>query len=77
MRNYFRRGFACPQVANGGNVLHICKVATNVLNMKSRTADERSFLSSWVGLDVITHRLNKIISTTRWQQELLHLMIAI
>jgi hypothetical protein len=31
---------ACPQVANGGNTLQVWRVAVNILNKQSRTADK-------------------------------------
>jgi hypothetical protein len=33
-------GLACPHVADGGDGLHLWRVAANVLNEQSRTADK-------------------------------------
>jgi hypothetical protein len=42
-------GMACPQVADGGNGLQIWRVATNILNKQSRTADKERFSRLGVG----------------------------
>jgi hypothetical protein len=39
-------GMAHPQVADGGNVLHIWRVAANILNKQPPTVD-RGWSSSW------------------------------
>jgi hypothetical protein len=45
-----RHGMACPQVADGGDGLQIWKVAGNILNKQSRTADKGWSSSLEVGL---------------------------
>jgi hypothetical protein len=40
---------ARPQVADGGNGLQIWRVAANILNKQSRTADKGWSSSFWVG----------------------------
>jgi hypothetical protein len=42
-------GMARPQVADGGDSLHFWKVAANILNMQSRTADKGWSSSLGVG----------------------------
>jgi hypothetical protein len=37
---YMDHGMVRPQVADGGNTLQIWKVAVNILNKQSRTADK-------------------------------------
>jgi hypothetical protein len=43
-------GMACPQVADGGDGLQIWRVAVNILNKQSPTADKgwSSSLGGWV-----------------------------
>jgi hypothetical protein len=36
----FHHGMACPQVADGGEVLQIWRVAANILNKQSWTAEK-------------------------------------
>jgi hypothetical protein len=38
-------GMVCPQVADGGNTLQVWRVAANILNKQSQTAD-KGWLSS-------------------------------
>jgi adenylosuccinate lyase len=42
-------GMTSPQVADGGNALQIWRVATNILNKQSRTADKGWASSFGVG----------------------------
>jgi hypothetical protein len=50
---------ARPQVADGGDGLQIWKVAANILNKKSRTAD-KGWSSSWgLGVGLTTPRRKK------------------
>jgi uncharacterized membrane protein len=37
-------GMARPQVADGGDALHLWRAAANILNKQSRTADKGRFL---------------------------------
>jgi hypothetical protein len=54
---------ARPQVADGGDGLQIWRVAANILNKQSRTADKRwsSSLGLVVGLTT-PHRKNKFVT---------------
>jgi hypothetical protein len=36
----YQRCMACPQVVDGGDGLHVWRVAANILNKQSRTADK-------------------------------------
>jgi hypothetical protein len=54
---------ARPQVADGGDALHIWRVAANILNNQSRAAD-KGWPSSWglgVGLTIL-HRKKKLVA---------------
>jgi hypothetical protein len=42
-------GMACPQVADGEDALQVWRVAANILNKQSRTADKGWFFSLGVG----------------------------
>jgi hypothetical protein len=42
-------GMARPQVADGGDGLRICRVAANILNKQSRTADKGWYSSLGIG----------------------------
>jgi hypothetical protein len=42
----YHHGMAHPQVADGGDVLQIWRVAANILNKKSWTVD-KGWFSSW------------------------------
>jgi hypothetical protein len=55
----FHHGKARPQVANGGNTFQVWRVATNILNKQSRTADKGWPSSLGVGLGLTTPRLKK------------------
>jgi hypothetical protein len=39
-------GMVRPQVADGGDALYLCRAAANILNKRSRTA-ENGLTSSW------------------------------
>jgi hypothetical protein len=47
--NTCHHGMALPRVADGGDGLQICKVAANILNKQSRTADKGWSSSLGVG----------------------------
>jgi hypothetical protein len=47
-------GMARPKVADGGDGLHISRVAANILNKKSRTADKGSSPAWGLGVEVTT-----------------------
>jgi hypothetical protein len=50
-------GMARPQVADGGDGLQICRVAANILNKQSQTADKWWSSSLGVGVGLTTpHR---------------------
>jgi hypothetical protein len=54
---------ARPQVADGGDILSIWKVATNILNKQSLTADKGWSSSLDLGVELITpHRKNKLVT---------------
>jgi hypothetical protein len=44
-------GMACPQVADGGDGLQICKLAANIFNKQSRTAYKGVLLAWWLGVE--------------------------
>jgi hypothetical protein len=50
---------ACPQVADGGDGLQILRVAANILNKQSGTADKGWFSSLGVGCGVNNFLLGK------------------
>jgi hypothetical protein len=55
----YHHGMARPQVADGGDGLQVWRAAANILNKKSRTADEGG-PSAWVlGVGLTTHRKRK------------------
>jgi hypothetical protein len=52
---------ARPPVADGGEGLRIWRVAVNILNKQSRTADKAWASDLGLGVGVITPHRNKII----------------
>jgi hypothetical protein len=51
---------SCPQVADGGNTLQVWRVAMNILNTQSRTADKEWSCSSGLGVGQTTTHHKKI-----------------
>jgi hypothetical protein len=45
----YHHGMACPRVADRGDGLQIWRVAANILNKQSRTADRAFQLMGWAG----------------------------
>jgi hypothetical protein len=59
----FHHGMARPQVADGGDGLQIWKVAANILNKQSRTADRGGPPAKRLGVGLTTPRLkNKLVT---------------
>jgi hypothetical protein len=56
----FHHGMARPQVADVGDALQFWRVAANILNKQSRTADKRCFSSLGLGMGLITPHRKKI-----------------
>jgi hypothetical protein len=46
---FCHHGMARPQVADGGDTLQVCRVAANILDKQSRTADKGWSSSLGVG----------------------------
>jgi hypothetical protein len=68
-------GMARPQVADGGNGLQIWKVAENILNKHSRTADEGWFSYLGVGRWANNSSPYKIILLRKFKRSLGHGLI--
>jgi hypothetical protein len=47
---------ACPQVVDGGDGLQLWRVAVNILNKQSYTADKSPALGFGMGLTTLCHK---------------------
>jgi hypothetical protein len=63
-------GMARPQVADGGDALQVWRVAANILNNQSRTADKRWSSSFGVGREANNSHRKKISLLRKYTRSL-------
>jgi hypothetical protein len=58
----YHNGVARPRFMDGGHGLQIWRVAANILNKQSRTADKEWYSSLWGGRGAKNHHKNQLVT---------------